>query len=56
MDRLRTRLRTVVGLVAPQQRRPRILSLEGIKPLCLGTHLHQIPCLSLSILHKPRLI
>ena len=32
---LRARLRRVAGLVAGR-RRPRVLSLEGLDPLCLG--------------------
>ena len=36
VDRLRARLRAVAVQVAKQPQRPRVLSLEGLKPLCLG--------------------
>ena len=36
VDRLRARLRAVAAQVAKQPQRPRVLSLEGLKPLCLG--------------------
>ncbi|KAK9828636.1 hypothetical protein WJX72_001237 [[Myrmecia] bisecta] len=36
VDRLRARLRAVATEVARCQRRPRVLSLEGLSPLCLG--------------------
>lgn len=36
VDRLRGRLRSVAAAVAKGQHRPRVLSLEGLKPLCLG--------------------
>jgi hypothetical protein len=40
VDRLRTRLRIVAGLVAKDSHRPRVLSLEGLLPLCLGQTPH----------------
>jgi hypothetical protein len=36
VERLRARLRAAAAAVAPAQRRPRVLSLEGITPLVLG--------------------
>ena len=36
VDRLRARLRTIAVQVAPRPHRPRVLSLEGLKPLVLG--------------------
>ena len=36
VDRLRARLRAVATQVAKQPQRLRVLSLEGLKPLCLG--------------------
>ena len=36
VDKLRARLRAVAGIVAKQPHRPRVLSLEGLKPLALG--------------------
>lgn len=36
VEQLRVRLRAVAAAVAPAQRRPRVLSLEGITPLVLG--------------------
>jgi ABC-type hemin transport system substrate-binding protein len=36
VEQLRARLRAVAAAVAPAQRRPRVLSLEGITPLVLG--------------------
>ncbi len=41
VDRLRARLRSIAGLVAKDNHRPRVLSLEGLAPLCTGKLLSQ---------------
>ena len=35
---LRARLRAVTAAVAPAKRRPKVLSLEGLRPLAVGGH------------------
>jgi len=45
VDRLRARLRVVAAMVAKDSHRPRVLSLEGLVPLCLGEQITQRHCI-----------
>ena len=45
VDRLRARLRSIASLVAKDNHRPRVLSLEGLAPLCSGKPSSQVELL-----------
>lgn len=36
VDRMRSRLRQIASLITKDSHRPRVLSLEGLTPLCSG--------------------